>query len=403
MSDYTLDFELPLHEIEEKIDALKSTGIKTGMDVSDGIKQLEEQLVEKRKIIYENLSRWERVQLARHPKRPYSSDLISRMTDYWMELHGDRNFSDDPAMVCGIARLNDLKVMIISQEKGRGTKKKVHHNFGMARPEGYRKALRLMKLAEKYNIPVITLIDTPGAYPGLGAEERGQAEAIARNIFEMSKLRVPIITVVIGEGASGGALGIGVGDMIICFENTWYSVISPEGCASILFRDSTRASEAADSMMVTARDLNDLGIADIILPEPDGGNHLNYDEAARILKLALVESILSEIAVDPDIRIQNRINKFANISLKKYDFFLFIKKIIKKNRTNLIITTGTVELPFIKEISNKYPDKVTGVEQKGDKSILVLDTCKIVFGDKFNKNSSTKRINKQLRNNKANQ
>ena len=313
MSNYTLDFELPLLEIEEKIDALKSTGIKTGMDVSDGIKQLEEKLVEKRKIIYENLSRWERVQLARHPKRPYSSDLISRMTDYWMELHGDRNFSDDPAMVCGIAKLNDLKVMIISQEKGRGTKKKVYHNFGMARPEGYRKALRLMKLAEKYNIPVLTLIDTPGAYPGLGAEERGQAEAIARNLFEMSKLRVPIITAVIGEGASGGALGIGVGDMIICFENTWYSVISPEGCASILFRDSTRAPEAADAMMVTAKDLMELGIADTILPEPNGGNHLNYDEAAQILKLAVVEAVQAVSAVEPDIRIQNRIEKFETM------------------------------------------------------------------------------------------
>jgi len=313
MSDYTLEFELPLLEIEEKIDALKSTGIKTGMDVSDGIKKLEEQLVEKRKIIYENLSRWERVQLARHPKRPYSSDLISRMTDYWMELHGDRNFSDDPAMVCGIARLNDLKVMIISQEKGRGTKKKVHHNFGMARPEGYRKALRLMKLAEKYNIPVLTLIDTPGAYPGMGAEERGQAEAIARNLFEMSILRIPIITVVIGEGASGGALGIGVGDMIICFENTWYSVISPEGCASILFRDSARAPEAADAMMVTANDLKELGIADTILSEPDGGNHLNYDEAAQTLKFAVLKSIQRLSVVDPEKRIQNRIKKFETM------------------------------------------------------------------------------------------
>ena len=310
MADYTLDFEIPLLEIKEKIDSLISTGIKTGMDVSDGIKQLEEQLSEKRKNIYENLSRWERVQLARHPKRPYSGDLITRMTDYWVELHGDRNFSDDPAIVCGIALLNELKVMIISQEKGRGTKNKVHHNFGMARPEGYRKALRIMKLAEKFNIPVVTLIDTPGAYPGLGAEERGQAEAIARNIFEMSKLRIPIITTVIGEGASGGALGIGVGDMIICFENTWYSVISPEGCASILFRDSTRASEAADAMMVTAKDLKELGIADIILPEPDGSNHLNYDEAAKRLKSAIVQSIQEMSVLDPDSRIQNRIKKF---------------------------------------------------------------------------------------------
>lgn len=313
MSDYILEFELPLHEIEKKIDALKSTGIKTGMDVTDSITQLENELLEKRKIIYENLSRWERVQLARHPKRPYSSDLISRMADFWMELHGDRTFSDDPAIVCGIAKLNELKVMIISQEKGRGTKKKVFHNFGMARPEGYRKALRLMKIAEKYNIPVLSLIDTPGAYPGLGAEERGQAEAIARNLFEMSKLRVPIITAVIGEGASGGALGIGVGDLIICFENTWYSVISPEGCASILFRDSTRAPEAADAMMVSARDLKEMGIADTILPEPEGGNHLNYDEAARTLKLAAIQSIQAVSLIDPDIRIRNRVDKFESM------------------------------------------------------------------------------------------
>jgi acetyl-CoA carboxylase carboxyl transferase subunit alpha len=313
MSDYILEFELPLREIEEKIDNLISTGIKTGMDVSDGVNQLKEQLSDKRKTIYGNLSRWERVQLARHPKRPYSSDLISRMADYWLELHGDRRYADDPAMVCGIARFNDIKIMIISHEKGRGTKKKVYHNFGMARPEGYRKALRLMKMSEKYNIPVLTLIDTPGAYPGLGAEERGQAEAIARNIFEMSILRVPIITAVIGEGASGGALGIGVGDMIICFENTWYSVISPEGCASILFRDSSRASEAADAMMVTAKDLKEMGIADTILPEPSGGNHLNYDEAAQILKSSVVESIQKMNAIDPDVRIQNRIEKFDNM------------------------------------------------------------------------------------------
>ena len=264
MSNYTLDFESSLKEIEDKIDSIKATGIKTGMDVSDAVRKLEVQLLEEKKILYANLSRWERVQLARHPKRPYSSDYISRITDYWFELHGDRYFSDDPSMICGIATIDTLNLMIISQEKGRGTKSKVFRNFGMARPEGYRKALRLMKLAEKYNIPVLTLIDTPGAYPGLGAEERGQAEAIARNLFEMAKLKVPIINIVIGEGASGGALGIGVGDKILCFEYTWYSVISPEGCATILFRDSSRASEAADSMMVTAKDLKELGIADAI-------------------------------------------------------------------------------------------------------------------------------------------
>ena len=313
MSNYTLDFESSLKEIEDKIDSIKATGIKTGMDVTDAITKLEDQLSEEKKILYANLSRWERVQLARHPKRPYSSDYISRITDYWFELHGDRYFSDDPSMVCGIAKIDTLNLMIISQEKGRGTKSKVFRNFGMARPEGYRKALRLMKLAEKYNIPVLTLIDTPGAYPGLGAEERGQAEAIARNLFEMAKLKVPIINVVIGEGASGGALGIGVGDKILCFENIWYSVISPEGCATILFRDSSRASEAADSMMVTAKDLEKMGIADAILPEPIGGTHQNYNQAAETLKKAILDSFAELIKIDPEKRIENRIEKYEKM------------------------------------------------------------------------------------------
>ena len=313
MSTFILEFEIPLKEIEDKIDAVKTTGIKTGMDVSEGVRQLEEQLSREKKKIYENLTRWERVQLARHPKRPYSSDYISRITDYWFELHGDRYFSDDPAMICGIAQIDDLKLMIISQEKGRGTKSKVYRNFGMARPEGYRKALRLMKLAEKYNIPILTLIDTPGAYPGIGAEERGQAEAIARNLFEMSKLKVPIVNIVIGEGASGGALGIGVGDKILCFENTWYSVISPEGCASILFRDSSKAAEAADSMMVTAKDLKELGIADIILPEPEGGSHLDYDQSASTLKHAVLDSLTELNEIEPEKRILNRIEKYEKM------------------------------------------------------------------------------------------
>ena len=313
MSNYTLDFESSLKEIEDKIDSIKATGIKTGMDVTDAVTKLEDQLSEEKKILYANLSRWERVQLARHPKRPYSSDYISRITDYWFELHGDRYFSDDPSMICGIAKLDTLNLMIISQEKGRGTKSKVFRNFGMARPEGYRKALRLMKLAEKYNIPILTLIDTPGAYPGLGAEERGQAEAIARNLFEMAKLKVPIINVVIGEGASGGALGIGVGDKILCFENTWYSVISPEGCATILFRDSSRASEAADSMMVTAKDLEEMGIADAILPEPVGGTHQDYNQAAETLKEAILDSFAELIKIDPEKRIENRIEKYEKM------------------------------------------------------------------------------------------
>ncbi len=313
MAIYTLDFEQPLMDIQNKIDELRSTAIKTGMDVTEGISQLEEQLSAEKNRIYSNLTRWERVQLARHPKRPYTSDYINRMTNYWFELHGDRYFSDDPAMICGIAKIEEVKILIIGQEKGRGTKSKLHRNFGMARPEGYRKALRLMKLAEKYNIPVLTIIDTPGAYPGLGAEERGQAEAIARNLFEMSRLRVPIISVVIGEGASGGALGIGVADKILCFENTWYSVISPEGCASILFRDSSRASEAADSMMVTAKDLKELGIADEILEEPLGGTHQNYEQSAQILKNAVLSAVESLTKFSTKELISKRLEKYEKM------------------------------------------------------------------------------------------
>ena len=292
MSKYILDFESPLRELEEKIESLHSTARKTGVDVSSGIKQLEIELVGKKATIYENLSRWERVQVARHPKRPYTSDYIERVVDDWIELHGDRYFSDDTAIIGGIGKIDGQPFIIIGQEKGRGTKNKLYRNFGMPRPEGYRKALRLMKMAEKFNIPVLTIIDTIGAYPGLGAEERGQAEAIARNLFEMARLRVPIISIVIGEGASGGALGIGVADRILCFENTWYSVISPEGCASILFRDATRAPEAADSMKVTAQDLFDLGIADKIILEPSGGAHLNHDAVADIFK----DVVLAEYA-----------------------------------------------------------------------------------------------------------
>ena len=289
MSKYILDFEGPLQELEEKIESLHSMSMKTGVDVTSSIQQLEVELLAKKTSIYDNLSRWERVQLARHPKRPYSSDYIERITDEWIELHGDRYFSDDTAIIGGIGKISDQSFVIIGQEKGRGTKNKLFRNFGMTRPEGYRKALRLMKLAEKFNIPVLTIIDTIGAYPGLGAEERGQAVAIARNLFEMARLNVPIISFVIGEGASGGALGVGVADRLLCFENTWYSVISPEGCASILFRDASRASEAADSMKVTAQDLFNFGIADKIITEPDGGAHLNHDEAAIIMKDVVLE------------------------------------------------------------------------------------------------------------------
>jgi acetyl-CoA carboxylase carboxyl transferase subunit alpha len=313
MSKYTLDFEAPLRALEEKIESLHSTAIKTGIDVSTGIQELEDELALKKSSIYKKLTRWERVQLARHPKRPYSSDYIERIADEWIELHGDRYFSDDTAIIGGIGKISGQSFLIIGQEKGRGTKNKLYRNFGMPRPEGYRKALRLMKLAEKFNIPVLTIIDTIGAYPGLGAEERGQAEAIARNLFEMARLNVPVISIVIGEGASGGALGIGVADRLLCFENTWYSVISPEGCASILFRDATRAPEAADSMKVTAQDLYDMGIADKIIQEPEGGAHLNYDESATIMKEVILEEFADLKTKTSEQLIDDRMAKYEKM------------------------------------------------------------------------------------------
>jgi len=312
MSDiYKLDFELPLKDIQDRIDSLKKNSINSGVDVSSTIKKLEDQLIQKRDEIYKNLSRWERVQLARHPKRPYSSDYIKKITSFWFELHGDRLYSDDSAIISGIGIVDTIKVVIIAQEKGRGTKEKVYRNFGMPKPEGYRKALRIMKFAEKFNLPIITLLDTPGAYPGIGAEERGQGPAIAQNLLEMAKLTVPIISIVIGEGASGGALGIGLADRIICLENTWYSVISPEGCASILFRDPSMAESAADSMKVTAYDLLEIGIADEILKEPDGAAHINPDKMFSILKETIIRTYTNLKKYD--------IKELLRLRTEKYD------------------------------------------------------------------------------------
>ena len=314
MSDiYKLDFELPLKDIQDRIDSLQKNAINSGIDVSSTINKLQDELFEKRQNIYQNLSRWERVQLARHPKRPYSSDYISKITSFWFELHGDRLYSDDSAIISGIAIIDTIKVVIIAQEKGRGTKEKVYRNFGMPKPEGYRKALRIMKFAEKFKLPIITLLDTPGAYPGIGAEERGQGPAIAQNLIEMANLRVPIISIVIGEGASGGALGIGLADKIICLENTWYSVISPEGCASILFRDPLMAESAADSMKVTAHDLLEIGIADEILKEPDGAAHINPDKMSDILKEAIIRTYTDLKRYDINELIKLRTEKYSKI------------------------------------------------------------------------------------------
>ena len=310
---YTLEFEKPLKEIDDKIQLLKSTSINTGINVDSQIEKLKDDLIVKTNEIYNNLNRWETVQLARHPKRPHAKNYIDMMTDYWFELHGDRLYADDPSIICGIAILDKVKFFIIAQEKGRGTKDKVFRNFGMPKPEGYRKAARLMKLAEKFELPIITIIDTPGAYPGIGAEERGQGEAIANNLLIMSQLKVPTFSVVIGEGASGGALAIGLSDKIICLKNTWYSVISPEGCASILFRDSKMASEAADAMKVTSKDLFDLGIVDVIVNEPNGAAHIDPQSSSDELK----KSILSEYAKLKDYSIdqliKSRLEKYDNI------------------------------------------------------------------------------------------
>src|SRR6476660_2996166 len=280
-----LEFEQPIRELYEHIVEYKRLAEKnTKVDYKSIIQQLEDSIVERRKEITEHLTPWQRVQLSRHPDRPYTLKYIEKMTTNFVELHGDRNVKDDKAMVGGFADLDGQTVMIIGQQKGINTKTRQLRNFGMANPEGYRKALRLMKLAEKFNKPIITLIDTPGAYPGLEAEERGQGEAIARNIYEMIRLRVPVIVVIIGEGASGGALGIGVGDRVYMMENTWYTVISPESCSSILWRSWDKKEIAAEQLKLTADNMKDFGLVDGIIPEPAGGAHWDYMEAAQILK-----------------------------------------------------------------------------------------------------------------------
>ena len=309
MKDYYLEFEKPIQEIDLKILELKSD--ESSDKKSSELLSLELARESTIKEIFSNLSRWDRVQLARHPQRPLSLDYINYMTDDFIELHGDRYFGDDKAVICGVGRIKDLKVVFIGQQKGKNTKDNLLRNFGMMRPEGYRKALRLMKLAEKFNLPVITLLDTPGAYPGLGAEERGQGEAIAKNLLEMSKLEVPIISIVIGEGASGGALGIGVCDKMIMLENTWYSVISPEGCASILWRDAAKAPEAADAMKVMPEDLKKMGICDQIIKEPLGGAHRDFEKIAEKVK----NTILQEIKVIQ----KSKIDDFLEKRINRYD------------------------------------------------------------------------------------
>ncbi len=308
-----LDFEKPIKDLIDTIEKYKHDEEKTKVNMSDSITKLELNILEQRKEITKSLSNWQRVQLSRHPDRPYTMKYINNMTSDFVELFGDRNVKDDKAMVGGFANLNGQTVMIIGQQKGINTKTRQLRNFGMANPEGYRKALRLMKLAEKFNKPIITLIDTPGAFPGLEAEERGQGEAIAKNIYEMIRLKVPVICVVIGEGASGGALGIGVGDRVFMMENTWYTVISPESCSSILWRSWEKKEIAAEQLRLTATEMLGFGLIDGIIPEPIGGAHWDYLEAAQILKdfLAPILKMLQQSS--PEERVNQRIEKFGKM------------------------------------------------------------------------------------------
>jgi len=308
-----LDFEKPIKELHDQIVQLKLTAEKNKIDLSDSVRQLEEKIQEKRREITLSLTNWQKVQLSRHPDRPYTLAYIKRMCENFVELHGDRNFKDDKAIVGGFAQLGGETVMILGQQKGINTKMRQLRNFGMANPEGYRKALRLMKLAEKFNKPVITLVDTPGAFPGMEAEERGQGEAIARNIFEMIRLRVPVICVIIGEGASGGAMGIGVGDRVYMMENTWYTVISPESCSSILWRSWDMKEKAADELKLTADHMMKFGLVDGIVPEPLGGTHWDYDEAAALLKDYLIPIIQELKKISPEARVSQRIEKFSKM------------------------------------------------------------------------------------------
>jgi len=308
-----LDFEKPIKDLIDEIGNMQQRQEKTKLNLGDTIEKLEKTIIERRKEITENLSSWQRVQLSRHPDRPYTLKYIDKMTTNFVELYGDRNVKDDKAMVGGFASLDGETVMIIGQQKGINTKMRQLRNFGMANPEGYRKALRLMRLAEKFNKPVITLIDTPGAYPGLEAEERGQGEAIARNIYEMIRLKVPVICVIIGEGASGGALGIGVGDKVFMMENTWYTVISPESCSSILWRSWEKKETAAEQLKLTADKMLGFGLIDGIIPEPVGGAHWDYSGAAEILKNYLVPVIKELKQVPAEERVNTRIEKFGKM------------------------------------------------------------------------------------------
>jgi len=315
MNGSGLDFEKPILELERKIEELKKFTSVEKINLASEIKKLEDKLEKVKKEVFENLSPWQRVQIARHPKRPYTLDYISLIMTDFVELHGDRAFADDKAIICGFAKLDGEKIAIIGHQKGRDTKENLMRNFGSAHPEGYRKAMRIMKIGEKFSHPIIIFIDTPGAYPGIGAEERGQAEAIAYNLMEMAKLRAPIIVVVIGEGGSGGALGIGVGDRICVLENAYYSVISPEGCAAILWKDRTKAPEAAKALKLTAQDLLEAGFIDEVIQEPRGGAHRNPEAIAASIKACIKKCLKELSALSPEDLIEARYEKYRKIGV----------------------------------------------------------------------------------------
>jgi acetyl-CoA carboxylase carboxyl transferase subunit alpha len=310
--DKALDFERPLIALEARIEALRGSG-RPGTDGE--ARRLEERLQRLQRKVFGKLTAWQRVQLARHPRRPYTLDLIPLLTEDFAELHGDRLFGDDRAIVGGLARLEGRPIVVVGHQKGRDTEEKLHRNFGMPHPEGYRKALRLMQLAERFQKPVLTLIDTPGAYPGVGAEERGQAEAIARNLREMAGLETPIVAVVTGEGGSGGALALAVADRVLMLEHAIYSVISPEGCAAILWEDAARAKDAAEVLRITAPDLLKLGVVDGVIPEPPGGAHRNWQAAAQAIQQAVASALAELVPLSPGELVQQRYGKFRRIGI----------------------------------------------------------------------------------------
>jgi acetyl-CoA carboxylase carboxyl transferase subunit alpha len=314
-----LDFEKPIVELEDKIAELQQLALVQDISVEDEVKKLTEKARKLRKEIYSKLTAWQYVQLARHPLRPYTGDYVSEMTDEFVELHGDRSFADDPSIVGGLMMLEDKRVMLVGHQKGRNTKENIHRNFGMPHPEGYRKALRLMKLAAKFGLPIVTLIDTPGAYPGVGAEERGQAQAIAMNLKEMAGMRVPIVSVVIGEGGSGGALALGVSDRILMLEYSIYAVISPEGCAAILWKDAGKNIEAAEALKLTSKHLLSVGITDRVIKEPDGGAHRDPSAMAAELKRVLYEELDYLQHTDVETLVERRRRKFLNMGFFEED------------------------------------------------------------------------------------